>query len=182
MELAKTSITPAQRRTPRTAGRYPPWRKNRSERERERERESVHGEHHLHVPLPDTPPNGGLRLPNVKLRTFTGLREEYEDCKSEWETTQYLYQIPDDKMAGLVYLALAAGPDKARDLLRRLNVREDILQNRGLKELYKILDAEYDKPVYRKSDEAFKQYERQRRKPYQQMEDYVKEFRREKTV
>ena len=91
-----------------------------------------------------------------------------------------MYQVPDDKMAGLVNLDFAAGPDKPRDLLRHLNVRDDILQNSVLKEIYKILDAEYDKPGYRKSDEAFKQYERQRRKPYQQMEDYVKDLRREK--
>ena len=74
----------------------------------------------------------------------------------------------------------SAGPDKPRDLLRHLNVKDDILQNTGLKEIYKILDAEYDKPAYRKSDEAMRQYERQRRRPHQQMEDYVKELRRTK--
>ena len=132
------------------------------------------------LPLPGTPSNGGPRLPSVKLRTFTGLRTEYEDCKSEWETTQFLYQIPDDRMAGLLYVALAAGPDKPRDLLRHLSVKDDILQNSGLKEIYRIPDAEYEKPDYRKSDEAFNQYERQRRKPYQQMEDYVKDLRRAK--
>ena len=80
-------------------------------------------------------------------------------------------------MAGLVYLALAAGPDEPRDLLRHLNVRDDILQNSGLGEICKMLKAEHDKPGYCKNDGAFKQYERQWRRPYQ-MEDYTKDLRR----
>ena len=68
-------------------------------------------------------------------------------------------------MAGLVYMALTAGADKPRDLLRHMNVRAEISQPDGLKKIYQILDSEYVKPSYRKSDEAQRNYEKQRRRP-----------------
>ena len=61
--------------------------------------ERVRRDEHMRVPVPDSP-MGGSRLPNVKLRRFDRLREEYEDCKNEWEATQFLYEMPEAKMAG----------------------------------------------------------------------------------
>ena len=56
-------------------------------------------------------------LPSLKVRKFSGKREDYEEWRRELETLMQLYGVKPEKMAPLMYLALEPGFDKPRDLL-----------------------------------------------------------------
>ena len=81
----------------------------------------------------------------MKLRVFTGRRSEYLDWRNEVEATRLLYGLEDEKLAPLVYLALAPGPGNPRDLLAHMDVKEEICGVNGFKKIFVILDAEYVK-------------------------------------
>ena len=63
-----------------------------------------------------------VRLPSLKLHTFTGVRTEYEERGREIRAMELLYSIPPKQMSMLVYLALESGPGKPRDLLSHLDI------------------------------------------------------------
>ena len=92
-------------------------------------------------------PGGFVRdkLQAMKLRVFTGRRSEYLDWGNEVEATRLLYGLEDEKLAPLVYLALAPGPGNPRDLLAHMDVKEEICGVNGFKKIFVILDAEYVK-------------------------------------
>ena len=70
--------------------------------------------------------SGRSKLHNIKLRVFSGERKEYEDIKREWQAVQVLHGVDDEKFAPLVYLALAPGPDKPRELVAHLDLNTEI--------------------------------------------------------
>eukprot|EP00971_Amphidinium_carterae_P193102 3832377-Amphidinium_carterae.1 len=80
------------------------------------------------LPWPGETQVSGLMkgLPNIKIRTFAGDREDYEDWRREVEALQALYGVAEAKLALLVYLALEPGPSNPRDLLHHLSIKNDI--------------------------------------------------------
>ena len=88
-----------------------------------------------------------------------------------------MFDVPDKKLAGLVYLSLGHGAGGPRDLLSHLSVQEDICVDGGLDTIMKILNQEYVKEDYVKADDAQARYERCRRQPHQRMEEYLRELR-----
>ena len=87
-----------------------------------------------------------------------------------------LYGVSDDQLGGLVYLACEAGPGKPRDVLRHLEMK-DVLTADGLKLVWQLLDEEYIREPYVRSDEALTRYNRCRRKPGQAMEEFLRELK-----
>eukprot|EP00971_Amphidinium_carterae_P025879 510436-Amphidinium_carterae.1 len=86
----------------------------------------------------------GSGLPSIKPRTFGGQRKEYREWKRETQSLQFLYQVPEARMATLVYVALEPRPGC----------------DTGLGKVCSILDEEYVLPDYRRSDEAQLQYDK----------------------
>ena len=115
-------------------------------------------------------------VPRVRLRTFNGNPEEYKEWRREVQASTLLYNVAPKQMAGLVYLALAPGAGKPRDLLSHMDI-QSIMEEDGLNTVLKILDKEYVRESYVKADEAQARYERCRRTPGQTMEDYLREAR-----
>eukprot|EP00971_Amphidinium_carterae_P273879 5435643-Amphidinium_carterae.1 len=92
-------------------------------------------------------------LPSVKLRTFGGDHSAYREWRREAEAAQLLYAIPAERMATLIFLSLEPGAGKPRDLLSHMELVE-IASEKGLSDIWKVLDSEYDLPSYRKADRA----------------------------
>ena len=65
-------------------------------------------------------------LPSMRLRQFDGDRDGYEEWKKEVEAVELLYKVPEERLAPLIFLALAPGPGKPRDLLSHLDVKTDL--------------------------------------------------------
>ena len=116
-------------------------------------------------------------MPKIHIRSFDGDSSAYKEWRREIDATQFLYEVPESQLAGLVYLALAPGEGKPRDLFSHMDVREQLCSEDGLKEIWKTLDAEYVRDMYTKVDEAQARYDRCRRAPGQQMGDYLMESR-----
>ena len=66
--------------------------------------------------------NNASKLPQLRLKQFSGKRRGHEEWKREIEAAQYVYQVDDERMAPLVYLALAPGDDTPRDFLAHLSL------------------------------------------------------------
>ena len=130
----------------------------------------------------DRPMGGGNnRVPAIRIKTFYGDPKRYIEWKREVAATQTLYQISDDKLAGLVYLALARGEGKPRDLLSHLEV-SDLCTTSGLKAVLAILDKEYKRDPHVQADDAQARYEKCRRTPHQTMAEYLRELRLSKRL
>ena len=123
-------------------------------------------------------PASGSRghFPRVRLRAFRGEALEYLEWKHEVIAMKALHGVTDDQLGGLVYLACEAGPGKPRDVLRHLE-RADVLKADGLKLVWQLLDEEYIREPYVRSDEALTRYNRCRRKPGQSMEEFLRELK-----
>ena len=65
-------------------------------------------------------------LPSLRLRQFDGERDGYEDWKKEVEAIELLYHVSEERLAPLIFLALAPGPGKPRDLLGHLDMKTEI--------------------------------------------------------
>jgi hypothetical protein len=112
----------------------------------------------------------------VRIKTFHGDPRRYTEWKREVAATQTLYQIKDEQLAGLVYLALAPGEGKPRDLMAHIEVA-DLCTTQGLKGMLQILDREYKRDPHVQADDAQARYERCRRAPNQTMVEYLRELR-----
>ena len=123
-----------------------------------------------------------VRMPKIKLTTFKGDVNMYKEWKREVMATAALYNVGDAQLSGLIYLALESGPGKPRDLLSHLEVPGDICSTEGLKTIWKILDDEYVREAYVRSDEAQGRYERTRRLPGQKMDAYIRELKPSKRL
>eukprot|EP00971_Amphidinium_carterae_P207234 4111548-Amphidinium_carterae.1 len=104
----------------------------------------------LAMPWPGETVASGLMkgLPNIKIRTFSGDREDYEDWRREVETLQFLYGVSEAKLA-----------------LWRMD------------KIWAVLDREYVRPSYQKEDLVQSKYDGVRRCPYQYLQEYLKELR-----
>ena len=127
-------------------------------------------------------PPGIARGPKVQIRTFEGDPAQYKEWRREVEASAFLYSVPEEQLAGLVYLALAPGEGKPRDLFSHLDVRTDICVPDGLDRIWKILDQEFAREAYVKADEAQTRYDRCRRSHGQTMEEYLRESRLSKRI
>ena len=116
------------------------------------------------------------RMPKVRLRTFHGEAHDYLEWKREVLATKTLYNVDDDQLGGLVYLACEAGPGKPRDILRHLEI-EQVCSADGLKLVWQLLDEECVREPYVRSDEAQTRYEGCHRKPGQTMEEFLRELK-----
>ena len=149
---------------------------------------SVAGDGGTEVPVPQTPPrwdqgygsNSG-KVPNVRIRTFHGDPKRYQEWKREVAATRTLYQIKDEQMSGLLYLALAPGEGRPRDLMSHMSI-EDICTEDGLKAMLNILDSEYKKEAHVQADDAQEKYERCRRTPHQPMNEFLRGLRLAKRI
>eukprot|EP00971_Amphidinium_carterae_P275304 5462375-Amphidinium_carterae.1 len=103
-------------------------------------------------------------------------RKKTEDWRREVEALQFLYGVAEVKLALLVYLALERGASNPRDLLDHLSIKGNIAVDGGLSKTWVILDREYLRTSYRKTDLVQSRYDRVRRRPYQQMPEYLKEL------
>jgi hypothetical protein len=112
----------------------------------------------------------------VKIKTSHGDSINYTEWKREVAATQTLYQIRDEQLVGLVYLALAPGEGKPRDLMAHIEVA-DLCTTQGLKGMLQILDREYKRDPHVQADDAQARYERCRRAPNQTMVEYLRELR-----
>ena len=121
--------------------------------------------------------NSNVKMPTVKLRTFAGTRKvgEYREWKREIEMTQALYDLTDEQMSPLVYLALEPGVGNARQLLDDMDVK-DLRLPGSLKEIWRRMDQEYDQKDYELTEEVMNNYEKIRRAPGQNMMDYLSEM------
>jgi len=132
-------------------------------------------------PAAASPETGAAALggqgPRVKLRTFDGDVDGYKEWRREVEATALLYGIADKQLAGLVYLSLAPGASKPRDLISHLDVRSEVCTDAGMKRVWAILDREYVRESYVKADEAQARYDKCRRGPGQPMEEFIREAR-----
>ena len=116
------------------------------------------------------------RMPKVRLRIFRGEVHEYLEWKREVLASKTLYNVDDDQLGGLVYLACEAGPGKPRDILRHLEI-SDVCSADGLKLIWQLLDEEYRREPYVRSDEAQTRYERCHRSSGQTMEEFLRELK-----
>ena len=116
-------------------------------------------------------------LPSMRLRQFDGDRDGYEEWKKEVEAVELLYKVPEERLAPLIFLALAPAPGKPRDLLSHLDVKTEICAAGGLQKVWGILDKEYIKQDFVKSDEAQTKYDKLTRKTFQGMQEYLRELR-----
>ena len=114
------------------------------------------------------------RVPRVKIRTFRGEAHMYLEWKREVMTTKNIYSVDDDQLGGLVYLACEPGPGKPRDILGHLEI-SDVCSADGLKLIWQLLDEEYIREPYVRSDEAQTRYERCHRASGQSMDEYLKQ-------
>ena len=146
----------------------------------------------MHLPIPMTPQRGdhqdgqfggghGSKVPNVRIRTFYGDPRKYLEWKREVAATQTLYQVKEEQMAGLLYLALSPGEGRPRDLMSHMAI-EDICTEEGLKWMLQILDKEYKKESHVQADDAQEKYERCRRTPYQPMNEFLRALRLSKRI
>ena len=132
--------------------------------------------------VPEAPGLTAQRLPTaVRVRTFYGDTGRCQEWRREVDTMKLLYKISDEQMAGLVCLALDPGEGKPRDLLSHLEVNE-ICTSEGYREIFKVLDREYQKEAYVKADDAQAKYERCARRPNQKMEEYIRELKTAKRL
>ena len=106
----------------------------------------------------------GARLPSLRLRCFEGERGDYEEWKREVSATHKLYDVGKFQMATLIYLSLASGVGKPRDLLSHMTI-EEIMTEEGLVAIWECLDLEYEKESYVKADDALAAFEKVRRQP-----------------
>ena len=104
----------------------------------------------------------------MHIRQFDGDPKMYKEWKREIQLGALIHGLTEDKLAGLLYLALAPGPGKPRDLFSHFGI-QDLYSAEGLAELWKVLDREYIKEPYVQTDEAQARYERCRRTAGQPM-------------
>ena len=71
------------------------------------------------------------RGPMIQIRTFDGDATQYKEWRREVEASAFLYSVPERQLAGLVYLALAPGDGKPRDLFSHLDIRTEICVEGG---------------------------------------------------
>ena len=108
--------------------------------------------------------SSGTRMPNIRLRSFFGQADRYEEWRREIEVTKAIYQLTDTQLSGMVYLALAPGVGKQRELMKTIDI-STLIGVDGWKEMFKILDAEYLKEPYLKADDAVAKFEKVYRPP-----------------
>ena len=130
------------------------------------------------------PPGGAERQqksPSIKFTRFHGHKARYEEWKREIQTNRMLYNLTVEQTAGLAYLSLDAGPDKPRSLFESYDM--DYLRSKtGFAEMIRILNKKYLKEPHLRGDEAQQRYERCRRKPFENMHDYVRNLRHARRV
>ena len=122
--------------------------------------------------LPPSSLSGGI--PRIRLRTFDGNVAGYKEWRREVKATRMMFNIKDEQLAGMIYLALEPGEGKPRDLMADLEI-EEVCTAEGLQKMWKVLDAEYTRDVHVRSDEAQSRYERCRRVPGQAMDVFIRE-------
>ena len=71
--------------------------------------------------------------PRLQIRTFEGDPAAYKEWRREVQTGAFIHNVSDDKLAGLVYLALAPGEGKPRDLFSHYEVISELCSEEGLK-------------------------------------------------
>ena len=86
--------------------------------------------------------------PKVTFKEFSGDVHTYKEWKREIELQTLLHDLEDFRVAALLYLALTPGPGKPRDLFTNWNVPHDLQEGGALKDMWKILEAEYLKADY----------------------------------
>eukprot|EP00971_Amphidinium_carterae_P348223 6490390-Amphidinium_carterae.1 len=118
----------------------------------------------------------GNGLPAVRLKTFKGSKDEYENWKREIETIKVLYGLPDERLAPMMYLALEDSRGGPRELFKHVPISE-ICSASGLKLLWQILDKEFERLPVQRADKAQQRFERARRRPFQSMDLYLRELR-----
>ena len=84
-------------------------------------------------------------------------------------------------MATLIYLSLASGVGKPRDLLSHMTI-EEIMTEEGLVAIWECLDLEYEKESYVKADDALAAFEKVRRQPNEKMHDFLMQLRKTKRM
>ena len=124
---------------------------------------------------------GAGRTPNIKLTRFYGEPSKYQEWKREIEATRAIYKVTKAQLAGLVYLALAPGETKPRDLLSHIDI-STICSDDGYDDIFKILDTEFERKDYIKSDEAQARYEKCYRAPRCSMEQYIRDLKLSKRI
>ena len=72
--------------------------------------------------LPPSSLSGGV--PRIRLRTFDGNVAGYKEWRREVKATTMMYNIKDEQLAGMIYLALEPGEGKPRDLMADLEIEE----------------------------------------------------------
>ena len=125
----------------------------------------------LELPQPERA-NGGIRqpkVPMVKLAKFFGDPRLHKEWKNECQAMKLIYGIGEKSIAGLVHLALAKGEGMPRDLLSHLGLATDSIADDGCDKIWAPSGVEYLKKEYLKADGAKANYEKQRRRPYQPM-------------
>ena len=86
--------------------------------------------------------NGNKYFPKVTFKEFTGDVSMYKEWKREIELLTILHEIEEVRVAGLLYLALAPGPGKPRDLFGHWQIPADLQTEHVLKMMWQGLDAE----------------------------------------
>ena len=119
--------------------------------------------------------NDKRSLPNVRLPVWDGKRRQepgaYKEWKREIQAIQFAYDIQDHRYAPLLFLATK---DDARDVLWDL----DADNPNSLDMIMTLLNKEFEKLDFEKSELAYQEFERCKRTLGQQMTAYLRDMDR----
>ena len=135
-----------------------------------------------HEQLPQQPREQHPYAPRLQIRTFEGDPAQYKEWRREVQIGAFTHSVKDAQLAGLVYLALAPGVGKPRDLFSHYDVINELCTDDGLQTIWKTLDSEYVREYYVKTDEAQARYDRCRRTPGMSMDDFMREAKLSKQI
>ena len=121
----------------------------------------------------------GGRMPSIRLRNFDGSRAvgAYAEWKKEVLVVQKVYNVAQKDLAPLVYLALETGEGKPRELVEMFDLETEICVDDGVDRLFKILDKEFIRPHFERSEEAQKKFDRCRRNANEPIDEYLMRLR-----
>ncbi|CAE8702081.1 unnamed protein product [Polarella glacialis] len=117
-------------------------------------------------------PKGSLGT--AKLEEFYGEKDKYKRWKKVTKAQQLIYQLADEEMSLLLYLACRKD---ARDTIDVMEVSE-MTEKGGLAILWELLDDAFDKEEDEKLDEAEESYYTWRRTPGMTMDRFIQTLKR----
>ncbi|CAE8672228.1 unnamed protein product [Polarella glacialis] len=117
-------------------------------------------------------PKGSLGT--AKLEEFYGEKDKYKRWKKVTKAQQFIYQLADEEMSLLLYLACRKD---ARDTIDVMEVSE-MTEKGGLAILWELLDDAFDKEEDEKLDEAEESYYTWRRTPGMTMDRFIQTLNR----